>query len=191
MKQYYRKNYQAYFEKTVSINPALFLEPFVRKLSQGSVVWDIGCGAGRDLLWLRQRGLNPVGFEQSSGLAHLAREYSGCRVVEGDFEIFDFSTAAAHGMLLTAALVHIEPHAVEQVLANILTGLKKGGIVHISMKQGEGIITDETGRIFYLWQPEVLESIFQKSGLNILEGFMGASALNTGETWLSYLLRFP
>ncbi len=186
---YYQKNFQEYFEKTVPIDSASFLEPFASRVPRGSVVWDIGCGSGRDLKWLRENGFQPTGLEFSSGLADLAALHSGCRVVVGDFEVFDFSTESSDAMLLTAALVHIKPDAVELVLKKILSGLKRGGIIYISMKQGDDVAEDDTGRRFYLWQPEVLEPIFRRVGLEILEYSINQSLLGTKETWLGYLMQ--
>ena len=43
-------------------------------------VLDIGCGSGRDLKWLRERGFSVTGFERSKGLAALARRHAGGRI---------------------------------------------------------------------------------------------------------------
>jgi len=89
---YYEDNYyQAYHEKTFLIDPTSFLEPFVESLHEGSLILDAGCASGRDLLWLKNRGFNVIGFEKSEQLARLARENAGCKVIEGDFEAYDFS----------------------------------------------------------------------------------------------------
>jgi len=89
---YYEDNYyQAYHENTFLIDPTSFLEPFVESLHEGSLILDAGCASGRDLLWLKNRGFNVIGFEKSEQLARLARENAGCKVIEGDFEAYDFS----------------------------------------------------------------------------------------------------
>ncbi len=187
--QYYGTQYGAYFEKTVRVNPASFLTPFIQRLGNGSRLWDIGCGSGRDLLWLKEQGFKPTGLERSIGLARLAHNHSRCPVVVGDFETFDFSRIDADGMLLTAALVHVPPKRLEAVLKNILRGLGIRGLLSISMKQGTGCFQDRTGRRFYLWQSHGLESIFNSLNLRPLDVFSNVSALGTRETWLAYLLQ--
>ena len=91
MKAYYQENHKKYHEQTFDIDPASFLAPLVRCLTPRSSILDVGCSSGRDMRWLQDRGFQPTGFERSSGLAALAREHSGCSVLEGDFEVCDFS----------------------------------------------------------------------------------------------------
>jgi len=38
----------------------------------------VGCGSGRDLLWMKKQDFDVIGFERSPGLAELARENAGC-----------------------------------------------------------------------------------------------------------------
>ena len=70
---FYETHSLSYRNQTVNIDPFPFLEPLTRHLEKGSEILDIGCGSGRDLLWLKERGYQPTGFERSSGLAELAR----------------------------------------------------------------------------------------------------------------------
>ena len=67
-----------------------FLEPMISYLPPEGVVWDVGCGSGRDLRWLKQRGFRVVGLERSPGLARRAAAHAGCRVIQEDFGAFDF-----------------------------------------------------------------------------------------------------
>jgi SAM-dependent methyltransferase len=92
MSNYYQKNYKAYHEKTFSIDPSSFLAPLAQRLSADAFVLDVGCGSGRDLLWMKKRGFDVIGFERSPGLAELARDNAACEVMEGDFESYDFSS---------------------------------------------------------------------------------------------------
>ena len=91
MKDFYRENHREYFERTFNIDSSTFLSPLSSKLSPGAFILDVGCGSGRDLLWLKKRGFSVTGFEKSPELAGLARKNSGCQVIEGDFISYDFS----------------------------------------------------------------------------------------------------
>jgi SAM-dependent methyltransferase len=78
MSDFYQKNYKAYHEKTFSIDPSSFLEPLARRLPTEAFILDVGCGSGRDLLWMKKQGFDVIGFERSLELAELARENAGC-----------------------------------------------------------------------------------------------------------------
>ncbi len=69
MPDYYTKHFQAYHKKTFSIDPSSFLEPLKNTLEPGCRILDIGCGSGRDMLWLKNHGFSVSGFERSAGLA--------------------------------------------------------------------------------------------------------------------------
>ena len=56
------------------MDPSSFLQPFASHLAEGSLILDVWCGSGRDLLWLKNRGFKVIGFERSKGLAELARD---------------------------------------------------------------------------------------------------------------------
>jgi len=185
---YYHKCFQSYFKDTVHLDPTPFLAPVVKYLPPGGEVWDVGCGSGRDLLWLKQKGFKAVGFERSQGLVRLAGAYSGCPVIQGDFNTFDFSQVSVEAILLTGALVHISWEELPPLLTTIIAGLKPGGILFVSLKQGNGVREDQYGRRFYLWQDAALKNMFHQLSLTILDVLETQSLLATGEKWLAYVV---
>lgn len=188
MTDFYQANCDMYFRRTVCVDPASFLMPFARALPEDATVLDMGCGSGRDLLWLKNRGFSPTGFERSPGLARLAATHSGCRVIQGDFETYDFSALSFDAILASGALVHIPHHRLAFVLQNIAKALKPGGIFYISLKQGQGETTDGFGRIFYLWQASDFEDIFKNLRFRVRHTSNTASVLNSKDAWLGFVL---
>jgi len=198
MSDYYQENYQAYHEKTFSIDPSSFLEPFVGWLAEGSLILDVGCGSGRDLLWLKKRGFKVIGFERSVGLAGLARKNAGCEVMEGDFETYDFSKLAVDAILMSGSLVHVSHEKLPDVFENITRALARTGLsamsyeprahLYISLKEGTGTMTDEHGRILYLWQDSKLRELFRRQGFSVLDFSRSESAIRAGDIWLGYVL---
>jgi len=189
MIDFYRENHSKYFERTVNIDPSTFLSPLAAKLPPGAFMLDVGCGSGRDLLWLKNRGFTVMGFEKSPELAGLARKSAGCTVIEGDFVSYDFSQIRADAVILIGALVHI-PHAdFPAVLLNIAAALKDKGLILITVKEGTGSAEGVDGRIFYLFQHEELEAIFATLGFQLLGFSRDLSKTETGEIWLRYLLQ--
>lgn len=188
MQNFYQRHYRTYHQKTFHIDPSSFLEPLIRHLTPGDTLLDVGCGSGRDLLWLKEHGFKVTGFERSEGLAALAQKCVGCEIIGGDFETFDFSEQTFDAILLSGSLVHI-PHAqLEVVFGRVMSGLDEGGKVLVSLKEGQGSSIDGDGRIFYLWQNEALRDIFSRHGFTVLEYHRAVSKVNSGDTWLSYVL---
>lgn len=187
---YYRTHWAEYHDKTIRIDPAGFLSGFVRQLRPGSHVLDVGCGSGRDLLWLKQQGFSVTGFDASPGLAELARRYADCHVIEGDFETFDFKTLRVDAGLMSGSLVHLPHDRLAPALSNILNALRKTpeARVYLSLKEGEGFLRHTHNRIYYLWQDQDIRAIFADLGLTVLETSRSESARGTGEIWLGYIL---
>lgn len=201
MSDYYENSFQAYHEKTFSIDPTFFLEPFVERLVQGSLILDVGCGSGRDLLWMKRQGFRVVGFERSEGLARLARKNADCEVIEGDFETYDFSKLKVDAILLSGALVHVPHDKLEGVFQRISLALTSehpyelSGISHkpkadlyISLKEGSGTHTDDHGRTFYLWQDDALRELFGKKHFTVLDFSISESVIRASDVWLGYVL---
>ncbi len=189
--EYYTTHFSQYHEKTFHIDPAAFLSSFAENLQPGAHVLDIGCGSGRDLLWLAQKCFQPTGFEASPGLAALARQNTNCPVIEGDFESFDFSTLQVDAILMSGALVHLPHKQMEPALKNILRALKTGSksTVYLSVKEGHGTFTDDHNRTFYLWQDADIRDICRRNSLKVIDFSRSTSVLGTGEAWLGYVLK--
>jgi len=180
---------QEYHERTVDLDPSPFLEPLASRLAPGSLVMDVGCSSGRDLLWFKSRGFTVKGLERSPGLARMARKSVQCRIIDDDFETFDFSTCSVDALCLVAALVHVPPERLPAVLGRILEALKPGGLALVTMKEGEGGSTDGRGRTFCLWHDRALRQLFGGLSLAVEHFTRRESLMATGEVWLEYVLR--
>ena len=191
MTDYYQRNYKEYHKNTFSIDPFSFLEQLVKRLTKGSLIIDVGCGSGRDLLWLQKKGFDVIGFERSAGLAALARENAGCKVIEGDFEGYDFSSLKGDAILASGSLVHVPHERLPNVFGNIAKALdcsQNSGYFYVSLKEGRGESSDSKGRTFYLWQDEELRALFKGQGFEVAEFLTNESAVGTCEIWLGYVL---
>ena len=194
MTDYYRRHYRSYHAETADIDPEPFLDPFARRLRPGDRVLDVGCGSGRDLLWLRRKGIAVTGFERSAGLAALARAQAGCAVIEDDFTVYDFSALAVDAVVMCGALVHIPHEQLPGVMTNILRALDPAStrrLVYLSLKAGQGATADERGRMFYFWRQTELDALLTGMGLAILDSQNSRSADGSGQRWLGYVLQCP
>ncbi len=190
MNNFYEINNQQYFDSTVKIDSSSFLAPFTDMLKLNSKVLDIGCGSGRDLLWFKKQGFDPTGFEYSPSLASLARKYSSCPVIEGDFFSYNFSIHTFDALCCIGSLVHVGAARFESVLKSICNALCLEGILFITLKEGSGLSHADDGRVFVLWSKRDLENIFSRVGLKALNFTRQVSKLRKNETWLGFVLRF-
>ncbi len=188
MPGFYQENYKAYHEKTFSIDPSSFLEPLSQRLPAEAFILDVGCGSGRDLLWMKKRGFDVIGFERSPGLAELARDNAGCEVIEGDFETYDFSSILVDAIMAIGALVHVPHERFSKVFENITSAIPDNGSVLITLKEGAGDLTDSDGRIFYLWQDQKARELFDTLGFNVCDFSTSVSKTGSGDVWMSYVL---
>ncbi len=188
MPDFYQKNYKAYHEKTFSIDPSSFLDPFAKRLPAEAFILDVGCGSGRDLLWMKKQGFDVIGFERSPGLAELARDNAGCEVIEGDFETYDFSSILVDAVLLVGALVHVPHEGFLDVFQNITSAIPDNGSVLITLKEGSGDLKDPDGRTFYLWDDPKVREMFYTLGFKVCDFSTSVSKTGSGDVWMSYVL---
>jgi len=189
MTDYYQNRFQQYHEETFNIDSSLFLDPFLSRIKKGALVLDVGCGSGRDLSLLKKRGFKAIGFERSAGLADIASQKSGCKIIVGNFETYDFSLLSVDALLLVTSLVHVHYDRFSQILNQISRAVKHQGLIFISVKGGEGKKIDTEGRVFFLWRDFEIRSIFEKWGWEVLEQKESISSKNSNDTVLSYILK--
>ena len=99
-------------------------------------ILDFGCGPGRDLKAFVDLGHVAVGLEGSARFAAMAREYSGCEVLEQDFLKLDLPAARFDGIFANASLFHVPGAELPRVLTELHAALKPGGVLFSSNPRG-------------------------------------------------------
>jgi len=99
-------------------------------------ILDFGCGPGRDLKAFKDLGHAPVGLEGSARFAAMAREYSGCEVLEQDFLALDLPAGRFDGIFANASLFHVPSLELPRVLGELRATLKPGGVLFSSNPRG-------------------------------------------------------
>jgi SAM-dependent methyltransferase len=188
MLEFYQDNYRAYHERTFYIDPSSFLEPLAQRLPAEAFILDVGCGSGRDLLWMKKRGFDVIGFERSPGLAELARNNVGCEVIEGDFETYDFFSILVDAIMLVGAMVHTPYEKFAEIFKNITAAISSHGNVLITLKEGQGERTNADNRTFYLWQDQKAREMFDTLGFEVRNFSKAVSKTGSGEVWLTYII---
>jgi len=98
---------------------------------------DFGCGPGRDLKALTERGHVAVGLEGSARFAAMARALSGCEVWQQDFLRLALPAGRFDGAFANAALFHVPAQELPRVLRELHATLKPRGVLFSSNPRGQ------------------------------------------------------
>lgn len=101
-------------------------------------ILDFGCGPGRDLKTLKAMGHRATGLEGAPSLAAMARNWSGCEVLEQNFFALDLPDARFDGVFANASLFHVPAKLLPGVLGALYRALKPGGVLFSSNPRGDG-----------------------------------------------------
>ena len=100
-------------------------------------ILDFGCGPGRDLLTFQRMGHRPVGLDGSARFVEMARELTGCEVLQQDFLSVDLPTARFDGVFANASLFHVPRQELPRVLREIRVALVPRGVLFSSNPRGD------------------------------------------------------
>jgi SAM-dependent methyltransferase len=106
---------------------------------EGTPPWrilDFGCGPGRDLRTFAELGHVAVGLEGAASFARMARDWSGCEVLQQDFLALDLPAQHFDGVFANAALFHVPARELPRVLRQLHAALKPRGVLFSSNPRG-------------------------------------------------------
>nr|WP_246717059.1 class I SAM-dependent methyltransferase [Oricola nitratireducens] len=133
---------------------------FLKRLPEGGVILDAGCGAGRDILEFVRRGYAVDAFDASLELCRIGSLKTGVPIQHLTFQEFS-SEAKYDGVWACASLLHVPMREMSQVLASLIHSLKPGGVFYASFKHGEGERHETDGRFFLDMTESRLRSLFE------------------------------
>jgi SAM-dependent methyltransferase len=98
-------------------------------------ILDFGCGPGRDLEALAERGHLPVGLDGCEGFVAMARQ-RGREVLHQDFLSLDLPARSFDGVFANASLFHVPSADLPRVIGILLRCLVPGGVLLSSNPRG-------------------------------------------------------
>jgi SAM-dependent methyltransferase len=161
---FYQRHAAEYAAATLRAPMERFTKLFAQELSPGARVADLGCGGGRDLRLLRERGLDPIGLDSAEALAVIARQYSGASVVVGDLRSLPFGENVFGGVWASASLLHLRRADMNATLAEIFCIMRAGGVFFGSVKSGNGEAQDADGRWFTYYNRQEWTELLGQAG---------------------------
>ncbi len=159
---YYQRNAQEYARATLHANITEVRDMFIKRLPQRAHVLDAGCGAGRDTLAFLRQGYEVSAFDASSALCEICSELTGIVARRLKFEDFDI-TDEYNGIWACASLLHLPKSLLPGSLFRLVRGLKRGGILYMSFKHGEGERFAPDGRFFTDLRVQDLNSLISQT----------------------------
>ncbi len=137
---HYDRNAQGFWEGTRDHDVSQNIDALLQHIDAPAPfdLLDFGCGPGRDLMRFTALGHRATGLDGSAQLAALAREHSGCAVLEQDFLHLDLPRECFDGVFANAVLFHVPAQVLPRVLDQLHAALKPGGVLFSSNPHGDG-----------------------------------------------------
>lgn len=166
----YEKDVDRYIQKLEFPLPKKELDNFIGLLN-GKKILDAGCGAGRDSKYFFDKGLDVIGIDMSKNMISAAKKRANANFLVMDIRKTDFSDEFFDGIWCCNTLLHLNKINLGTVINEFRRILKKGGILFIATKYGEGKIakkSEKGTKYFFLYQENYLKGIFQNQGFEIM-----------------------
>ncbi|MCA0370408.1 MAG: class I SAM-dependent methyltransferase [Proteobacteria bacterium] len=168
---YYDENASGFYARTKDTDLSWEYDAFVKVLPPSRRVLDAGCGVGRDLLPLAQRGCDVSAFDASQEMVTLARE-AAPTVTVTQMSFQDLTANARYdGIWAQLSLIHVPYEETRAVFEKIHACLTDGGIFYATYKYGDSSMASK-GRIFWnMTQVTILpylEGLFEVISLSVV-----------------------
>lgn len=185
---YYNKYANVYFENTVDLDMSEIMAPFIRLLPDNAEVLDLGCGSGRDTLYMEEAGFYVTALDGSEEMCKLAEIYTDKEVLNITFDELDFDEVF-DGIWACASLVHVEEQQIDQIMEKVINALKPGGVLYMSFYHGD----DEGyrgGRYIHEYTKASLRELIARHGrIETLDMWKSEDVRNEDKTWINVLVR--
>ena len=157
---YYNRFAKEYYEKTVNATMEEQLKQFTELLPIGGAVLDLGCGSGRDSLFLVEDGFDVTSLDGAEKMCELAQIHVGQEVLNLAYDQLDFKEVF-DGIWACASLVHEEPEKLPITLQRVFDCLKSEGVMYMSFRHGDfvGFNSDIN---FYAYTEATFDSILEQ-----------------------------
>jgi SAM-dependent methyltransferase len=186
---YYNLHASEYCDLTRHLDLSDAHTRFLSAIKPGGHILDAGAGSGRDTSEFLRRGYKVTAIDASSELARLAAEYA-----KHPCEVLRFQDMVVHerfdAIWACASLLHIAKSEMYDVIPRFIRALKPGGILYVSLKEGEGERIAVDGRFFSDYTRASFESLMESFSALREIAFWRTEDLRSDSNrspWLSFL----
>ncbi|QSR30954.1 SAM-dependent methyltransferase [Nocardioides sp. S5] len=165
------------------------IEDFVQRIGVGARVLEIGSGGGRDALLMGALGLRVRRTDITPGFVALLREQGfDADLLDPLVDDLQVPEGPYDAVWANASLLHVRRADLPTVLARLARVTRAGGLLRISLKEGDGDGWSTHGSIssrrhFTYWRADALREVVAGSGwtdVSVRSGIAG----HLGEAWL-------
>jgi Methylase involved in ubiquinone/menaquinone biosynthesis len=159
-----------------------------RRLNRGSVVLDIGCGAGRESRFFAGRGHKVVAVDLCAPLLETWHPSGSVLRVVGDMRKLPLPDEVGDALVATSSIIHLPPDDLNGTMLEFRRALVVGGVLLLTFPvvPSSGWFTRESlpaPRWFSRFSIADIQATLRRSG------FAGAAFQNSGTDWISVFAR--
>lgn len=185
---YYERYAASYYENTVNLNMEEALGRFLALLPENAEVLDLGCGTGRDTVYLEDAGCYVTPMDGSEQMCRLAEIYTDKEVLHMTFEEMEFEEVF-DGIWACASLLHVEGKNMDRIMKKVVNALKPEGVLYMSFKYGDAEEI-RNQRLFHDYTEETAyDMVMRQEGVRIVEMWQSDDVRGIETKWLNLLVK--
>ncbi|MCI5995210.1 MAG: class I SAM-dependent methyltransferase [Blautia sp.] len=185
---YYERYAASYYENTVNLNMEEALGRFLALLPENAEVLDLGCGTGRDTVYLEDAGCYVTPMDGSEQMCRLAEIYTDKEVLHMTFEEMEFEEVF-DGIWACASLLHVEGKNMDRIMKKVVNALKPDGVLYMSFKYGDAEEI-RNQRLFHDYTEETAyDMVMRQEGVRIVEMWQSDDVRGIETKWLNLLVK--
>lgn len=190
---FYRKNATAVAKRYEEVESPI-ADLAARVFPCGGHILDVGCGSGRDLALLVERGYDAFGVDAAPELVAIAQDLHPSlkgRITHGCLpELSPLFQAQFDAVLCSAVLMHLDAAEMPSAATALRNCLREGGRLLLSVPVERPSLDassrDPEGRKFTLQSPTQLKSIFESAHFKLIDEFRNEDSMKRERvSWIS------
>ena len=187
---YYNQNADIFIEGTQNADMSEQYRFFLKYLTPGSKLLDLGCGSGRDSAYFSSLGFEVTAVDGSEELCKRVKANHGIEALCINFEDISFDSEF-DSIWACASLLHVEKVNMPKVLSKVSAALKSGGILYASFKYGSREHVSN-GRFFNDYTESDIGTLLTPKGQLTLVEYRITEDVRperAGERWLNFIAK--
>ncbi|MBZ5740382.1 methyltransferase domain-containing protein [Nocardioides mangrovi] len=165
---------------------------FAAAVGPGGRVLEVGSAGGRDVVLLEEAGLDVRCTDITPAFVEMlraaGRDADRLDPLHDDLDDPQRPGTPYDGVWANACLLHVARTDLPVVLGRLAAATRPGGVLGLSLKQGDGDSWSTHGRVdgrrfFTYWQPEPLRAVLEASGWQV-DSLTSERGSETEQLWL-------